>query len=61
MNRLWFVALCGGLCLLAAEFIETPTVHMRVEHFEGSAASVDLIVMRKIGEAFENAKQLLVP
>ena len=33
LNRLWFVALCGGLCLLAAEFIETPIVHMRVEHF----------------------------
>ena len=47
--------------MLAAQFIETPTVHMRVEHFEGSAAGVDLIVMRKIGEAFEDAKQLLVP
>ena len=47
--------------MLAGQFIETPTVHMRVEHFEGSAAGVDLIVMRKIGEAFENAKQLLVP
>jgi len=34
---------------------------VRVEHFQGSAASVDLIIMRKIGEAFENAEQLLVP
>ena len=61
MNRLWLAALCGGLCLLAAQFIGTPTVHMRVEHFEGSAAGVDLIVMREIGEAFENAEQFFVP
>ena len=58
---MWLAALRGGLCLRAAELIETPTVHLRVEHFQGSAAGVDLIVMRKIGEAFENAKQLLVP
>ena len=61
LNRLWLAVLRGGLCLRAAEFIETSTVHLRVEHFQGSAAGVDLIVMRKIGEAFENAKQLLVP
>jgi hypothetical protein len=34
---------------------------MRVEHFQGSAAGVDLVVMGEIGEAFENAEQLLVP
>jgi len=34
---------------------------LRVEHFQGSAAGVDLIVMREIGEALENAEQLLVP
>jgi hypothetical protein len=28
---------------------------LRIEHFQGSAAGVDLIVMREIGEAFENA------
>jgi hypothetical protein len=41
--------------------VEAPTVHVRIEHFEGSAAGVDLIIMREIGEAFENAKELLVP
>ena len=61
LNRRWLAALRGGLCLRAAELIETPTVHLRVEHFQGSAAGVDLVVMREIGEAFENAKQLLVP
>ena len=61
MNRLWLVALRGGLCLPAEEFVGAPTIHVRVEHFQGAAAGVDLIVMRKIGEAFENAEQLLVP
>src|SRR6516225_12075692 len=32
-----------------------PTFHLRIEHFQGSAAGVDLIVMREIGKAFENA------
>jgi hypothetical protein len=36
-------------------------LHLRIEHFQGSAAGVELTVMRKIGEAFENAEQLLVP
>jgi len=31
-------------------------VRVRVEHFQGSAAGVDLIIMREIGEAFEHAK-----
>src|SRR6516162_11069241 len=48
LNRLWLVAHRGGLGLRAAEFIETPTFHLRVEHFQGSAAGVDLIVMREI-------------
>ena len=61
LNRLWLAALRGGLCLRAAELIETPPVHLRVEHFQGSAAGINLIVMREIGEAFENAEQLLVP
>ena len=61
LNRLWLVARRGGRGLRAAEFIETPTFHLRVEHFQGSAAGIDLIVMREIGEAFENAEQLLVP
>jgi hypothetical protein len=29
---------------------------LRVEHFQGSAAGIDLIVMREIEEAFENAE-----
>jgi hypothetical protein len=33
---------------------------LRIEHFQGSTAAVDLIVMREIGEAFENAEQLFV-
>jgi hypothetical protein len=36
-------------------------LHSRIEDFQGSAAGVDLIVMREIGEAFENAEQFLVP
>jgi hypothetical protein len=32
-----------------------------IEHFQGSAAPDDLVVMGEIGEAFENAEQLLVP
>jgi hypothetical protein len=61
LNRLWLVALRGGLCFLAVEFVEAITIHLRIEHFECSAAGVDLIVMREIGKAFENAEQLLVP
>ena len=38
-----------------------PALHLRVEHFQGSAARVDLVVMSEIGEAFENPEQLLVP
>jgi hypothetical protein len=34
---------------------------LRVEHFQGSAAGIDLILMGEIGEAFENAEQLFVP
>jgi len=29
---------------------------LRIEHFQVSAADVDLIVMREIGEAFKNAE-----
>src|SRR5215472_10786871 len=61
LNRLWLVARRGGLVLRAVEFEEARAFHLQIEHFQGSAAGVDLIVMRKIGEAFENAEQLLVP
>jgi len=47
--------------LLAVEFVEAPAVHSRVEHFQGAAAGVDLIVMREIVEAFKNTEQFLVP
>ena len=43
-----------GFCSLVVEFVEAPTFHLRVEHFQGSAAGVDLVVMREIGEAFED-------
>ena len=58
---MWLAALRGGLGFCAAEFKETPTFHLRIEHFQSSAAGVDLIVMREIGKAFENAEQFLVP
>ena len=38
-----------------------PALHLRIEHFQGAAAGVDLIVMREIREAFEDSEQLLVP
>ena len=50
MNRLWLVALRGGFCLPAEEFVGAPTIHVWIEHFQGAAAGVDLIVMRKIGK-----------
>ena len=53
-----------GLQLLgppASGFKETPALHIGIEHFQGSAASVDLVVMGEIGKPFENAEQVLVP
>src|SRR6202011_4500300 len=47
--------------LLAIEFIDAPAVHVRIEHFQGSATGVDLIVMGEFGEAFEDAEQVVVP
>ena len=47
--------------MLFVEFVDAPTFHLRVEHFQGSAAGVDLIVMCEIGEAFENTEQFFVP
>src|SRR5207249_10223763 len=47
--------------LLAIEFIDAPAVHVRIEHFQGSATGVDLVVMGEIGEPFEDAEQVLVP
>ena len=47
--------------LLAVEFIEAPAVPIRIEHLQGSAAGVDLVVMGEIGEPFEDAEQVFVP
>src|SRR5207245_11507875 len=47
--------------LLAVELIEAPAVHVRIEHLQGSATGVDLIVMGEFGEAFEDAEQIVVP
>src|SRR6267143_3633385 len=47
--------------LLAIEFIDAPAVHVRIEHLQGSATGVDLVVMGEFGEAFEDAEQILVP
>src|SRR5262249_1990051 len=49
------------LGLLAIDFEDGPTAPFGLEHFQGSGAGVDLVVMGEIGEAFEDAKQLLVP
>src|SRR5205814_1539056 len=48
-------------CLLAQPVDITPMLHIKIEHFQGSAAGVDLVVMGEIGEALENAEHLLVP
>jgi hypothetical protein len=50
-----------GLGLLPIEFIDAPALHLGIEHFQRSAAGIDLVVMGKLGEAFEDAEQLLVP
>jgi hypothetical protein len=36
-------------------------VDLGIEHFQGAAAGVDLVIVRQIGEPFEDAEQLLVP
>src|SRR6516162_10712070 len=51
----------GFLSQMAHEFISAPARHWGIEHFQRAAAGIDLVVMGEIGEAFENAKQLLVP
>ena len=47
--------------VLAIEFIDAPAVHVGIEHLQGSATGVDLIVMGEFGEAFEDAEQIVVP
>src|ERR1700730_17252687 len=47
--------------LLAIEFIDAPAVHVGIEHLQGSATGVDLVVMGEFGEALEDAEQVVVP
>src|SRR4051794_6996003 len=47
--------------LLTRPLVITPALHSGIEHFQGSAAGIDLVVMSEFGEPFEDAEQLLVP
>src|SRR5690349_4497436 len=48
-------------CALIHVLDKAPVLRIWIEHFEGSAAGIDLVVMAKIGETFEDTEQLLVP
>jgi hypothetical protein len=63
LGGLRFGALVGAELLgpLAREFKEAPALHFGIEHFQGSPAGVHLVVVGEIGEAFEDAEQILVP
>src|SRR5215472_2454900 len=52
-SALWFGMLLGSdrLGVLARYFIGGPARHWGIEHFQGAAARVDLVVMGEIGEA----------
>jgi hypothetical protein len=41
--------------LSAIELKDTVALRVGIEHFQGSAAGIDLVVMGKIGEPFEDA------
>jgi hypothetical protein len=45
----------------ASSLVAAPALHVRIKHFQGSAAGIDLVVMSEIGKAFEDAEQVLVP
>jgi hypothetical protein len=45
----------------AIELVHVPTLSWRIEHFQGAAAGVDLVVTGEIRKAFEDAEQVLVP
>src|SRR5437763_7791525 len=49
-DGLRFAAPLGRLHALARELVEAPAVHSRIEHFQGSAAGIDLVVMGEIGK-----------
>jgi len=61
LRGLRLAALLGCFQFPASQFQDAPARDLRVEHFQGAAAGIDLIVMGEIGEAFEDAEQLLVP
>jgi hypothetical protein len=55
-------ALLGGSCSARGDRVQRcPTFHLRIEHFQGSAAGVNLIVIGEIGKAPDDAEQVLVP
>jgi hypothetical protein len=47
------------LVLPSSEFIGAPALDVGIEHFQGSATGVALVVMGEIGEPFEDAEQVL--
>ena len=59
LGGLRFAALLGLQLLesLAREFIEAPALDLGIEHFQGSAAGVDLVVMGEIGKAETSARE----
>jgi hypothetical protein len=59
LGGLRFVALLLGP--LASEFKGTVALHVRIEHFQGPTAGIDLVVVGEVGESFEDAEQVLVP
>ena len=38
-----------------------PAPHLRIQHFEGAATGIDLVIVRKIREPFEHPEQVVVP
>src|ERR1700674_4339733 len=64
LGGLRFVALLLGEQLLgplAHGFKGAVALHVRIEHFQGPTAGIDLVVVGEIGEPFEDAEQVLVP
>ena len=45
----------------AHDLIYASALHLGIEHLQGSAAGVDLVIMSEIREPFEDPEQVLVP
>jgi hypothetical protein len=58
---IWVGSFLGLLRAPTTQFKAAPALHVRIKHFQGSAAAIDLVVMSEIREAFEDADQVLVP